>query len=784
MLRSFLIFIVLSFVNFNLFGQDLQQTIRGTVTNLFTEQPIENVYVRIYNNKELIAQTTSDSLGKFKFTKAEIGSYDISFSHVSYVSFTIPDVIVYSKKECIVNTQMEHSFYLLNEAIIERPKKERGITNNTMSSVSAYLLRVEDAQRLAGGLDDPIRAAGTLPGVTANAAFSANFISIRGNSPRGLKYQMNGMELENPTHFARIGSSGGLFTIFSMQLLDNSDFFTSAFPAEYSNALAAVFDVKFRHGNTDKNEYTVQVGTLGLDLAAEGPINKERNSSFLFNYRYATVGMARLIGQPTEPTYQDLSFNLNFPIKKGGNVSVFGISGTSDRAKVAVLDSLEWEKDVDRYNLTLNSNMATLGINFNKLIGEKGVFNTILAGSMTNQNDNKKYILDDYSELTKSINQYKSIPISLAASYKYQFSTKHSNKTGISLRTTQHEWLAKKYNYSTSKLDTIVNGKGNSSTAKAYTQSKINFAKKWSLNLGISFLYSDINNKSNLEPRTGLSYTINKKNQIAVAYGKHSQIENYAVYQTQEQDSTGTIIYPNRNLDFIKANHFVFSYKTKVITNHHLRIETYYQDLYNVPTEKNGTFSTLNIAELEDIRALNNSGTGANYGIDIGLERYSESGLYYMINGSIFKSTYVGGDGIERSTEYDQGFNIRFLAGKNYIVGTKKDKRNYIGWNTNIAYVGGSPYTPLDLAQSKLQQETVVDESLAYSLREKNLLFIDATLTYKINKAKHTSIWSLQIKNLFSNGNAIYREYDSVLDDEVTIPSVSFFPNLSYKIQF
>jgi hypothetical protein len=784
MFSKIFFFIFISFISSFLFGQELKQTIRGTISDLFTEQPIENVHVRLYNDKEVIAQTISDSTGKYSFPKTTIGSYDISFSHVSYASYTIPDVIVYSKKECIINTQMEYSFYLLNETTIESPQKERGITNNTMASVSAYLLRVEDASRLAGGLDDPIRAAGTLPGVTANAAFSANFISIRGNSPRGLKYQMNGMELENPTHFARIGSSGGLFTIFSMQLLDNSDFFTSAFPAEYSNALAAVFDVKFRKGNTKKNEYTIQVGTLGLDLAAEGPINKDKNSSFLFNYRYATVGMARLIGQPTEPTYQDLSFNLNFPQKNGGDLSFFGISGTSDRAKIAVLDSLQWEKDVDRYNLNLSSSLATVGMNYNKLVGEKGVFNTIIAGSITKQTDNKKYILDDYSELTRSINQYQSIPISLAGSYKYQFNNKHSNKSGFSLRTTQHEWLAKKHNYTQGLLDTIVNGNGNSSTAKAFSQSKISLAEKWSLNLGVSFLYFDVNNESSIEPRGGITYAINNKNQISIAYGKHSQIENYAIYQTQIEDSLGHITYPNRNLSFAKSNHYVVSYKTKIIQNHHLRVEAYYQDLYDIPTEKNGSFSTVNIAELEDIRILNNDGTGTNYGIDLGLERYAESGLYYMINGSVFRSSYVGGDGIERSTEYDYGFNVRFLAGKNYIIGEKKEKRNFIGWNTNVAYVGGAPYTPLDIEQSKLQQETILDEDLAFTKREKNLLFIDVTLTYKINKAKYTGIWSLQIKNLFSNGNAIYREYDSVLDAEVTIPSVSFFPNLSYKIQF
>ncbi|MCT4580685.1 MAG: carboxypeptidase regulatory-like domain-containing protein [Flavobacteriales bacterium] len=779
-------FLVLFFGLFSLsfLSQELKQSIRGVITNSFTEQQIQDVHVALILNQKIIAQTISNQKGTFVFDSVELGTYDISFSHVSYLPYTLPNVIVYSKKECIVNAQMEFSSYLLDEALIEIPEKERGITNNTMASVSAYSIRVEDAQRLAGALDDPIRAAGTLPGVTSDAAFSENFISIRGNSPRGLKYQMNGIELANPTHFARIGSSGGTFTIFSMQLLDNSDFFSGAFPAEYSNALAGVFDVKFRKGNTEKNEYTVQLGTLGLDFAAEGPLQKKNNSSFLFNYRYATVGMARLIGYPTEPTYQDLSFNLNFPFKKGGALSLYAISGTSDRARIAELDSLTWKKDVDRYNLSLVSNMVTLGANYTKPIGENTVFNAAITGSYTNQIDNKKYITDDYLELTRNINEYNQLPLSIAGSFKHLFSLKHSNKTGFSYRTTRHNWLAQKYNFTSNNLDTIVNGIGNSATSKIYTQSKFDITKKWRFVAGVNLLHFNVNDELSIEPRTGLTYQLNQKNQLSLAYGLHSQIENYAIYQTQIKDSIGTINFPNKKLNFAKAHHYVLSYKTKLIANHHLRIEAYYQDLSNIPTEANGSYSTVNIGELDDIRSLTNGGEAENYGVDIGLERYAEGGLYYMINTSIFESNYTGGDGIRRSTEYDYGYNIRFLAGKNYMIGEKKNKKNYIGWNTNVSLVGGAPYTPLDLEQSKIQQETVLNESLAFSEREDDLLFIDVTLTYKINKPKYIGIWSLQIKNIFSNGNAIYREYDAVLDQAVTIPSSSFFPNLSYKVQF
>ena len=116
-----------------------------------------------------------------------------------------------------------------------------------------------------------------------------------------------------------------MVNLISSQLLSNSDFFTSAFPAEYGNALAGVFDIKLRTGNNENREYAFQAGLLGIDFAAEGPFIKGKEASFLFNYRYSTFGlMVDMSLLPTEqiPRYQDLSFKINLPTKKAGLFSL------------------------------------------------------------------------------------------------------------------------------------------------------------------------------------------------------------------------------------------------------------------------------------------------------------------------------------------------------------------------------------------------------------------------------------------------------------------------------
>ncbi len=781
-LKSILILCPVLFFFQNLNAQSYQ-TVKGTILESFTEKPVEGASIKIIKDGVSIAKALSGADGQFKIDQVELGTYDILFSHVSFNSFISPGVEISMSKEIVLNILMEAKINTL-DGVEVTPPKLRGQPSNNMASTSSYSIQADDAKRIAGGLDDPIRVAGTLPGVTSSPGFSENFISIRGNSPRTLKYQMEGIELANPTHFSRIGSSGGTFTIFSLQLLDKSDFYTGAFSAEYGNALGGVFDAKLRKGNNEKHEHILQVGVLGIDLASEGPLSKKNKASYAVNYRYGLVGLARLIGYPTQPTYQDLSLTVNFPLTLRSNLKLFAIGGTSLRDRTGESDSTLWEESLDRTNLLLESSMMTAGLVFKHFIRENTVFKFTGAASYTDQSDNKQYITDSYSLINQRTNEYSSRPVSMAVSVKHKFSKRHYHITGGSWNITWHKWLASRYFFNSSNLVTLFDGHGYSSEAKAYTQSKFLITKKLTLNLGIHLFNYNVNNNTVVEPRAHLNYKIAENHSLSASFGMHSQAENYATYFVFGTDSLGQLSQPNNNLDLVRSNHFVIGYKGKVWTNHRLRVEAYYQQLYDVPVSPSGAFSTLNIAELQDLRALTNAGTGENYGLDFGFERYTDNGLYYILNASVYRSLYTAADGIERSTGNDNQYNIKFLIGKEYKLRKKEGKYKAFSWNTNLATVGGQPYTPINLALSEIEQETVLDETQTNSLRDNPLVYLDFTFSYKINKNNRRNVWTLQIKNLFSNGNAIYREYDTILMEEVTVPSSSIFPVISYRLEF
>jgi outer membrane receptor protein involved in Fe transport len=125
--------------------------------------------------------------------------------------------------------------------------------------------------------------AANFAGVAGGGNDQRNDIVIRGNSPLGLLWRLEGADIPNPNHFGSQGANGGPVSIINTNMLSNSDFLTGAFPAEYGNAQAGVFDLKLRNGNNEKREFIGQVGFGGLELLAEGPIQKSKGSSFMMS---------------------------------------------------------------------------------------------------------------------------------------------------------------------------------------------------------------------------------------------------------------------------------------------------------------------------------------------------------------------------------------------------------------------------------------------------------------------------------------------------------------------
>ena len=776
MIRAFLSAVIFMLSASVIFAQQPTQTIRGNITDVASSVAIPYASVKVQNTNSGVF---SDTLGNFSLKDIAVGRYNIEIRTVGYEPVMLKEIQVTSGKEVFLNIQMKEKVTSISEVIV-KPKTNKEQPVNALAMVSAKMLSVDEAQRYAGGFDDPARLVSAFAGVSSNVGNNA--IVVRGNSPQSLQWKMEGVEISNPNHFADLSVfGGGALTALSSQLLANSDFMSGAMPAEYGNALSGVFDIYMRNGNNQKYEHTIQLGLVGIDVASEGPFKKGGKSSYLFNYRYSTMALiAPMLPDNAQGTkYQDLSFKLNFPTKKAGVFSLWGI-GLSDFSDVqAKNDVTQWEYDDDRENMTANQYMGAVGLSHKIFLNSRQYIKSSLAGTTNGIKTYEERLDSNYVGIPKKQMDNKYMNAVLSSYINTKFSAKHTNKTGFVYTEMFYDLLLKKNPSNQSTLQPIVDRNGKSALISVYTNSTFNPSDKITINAGINGEFFTLNKHYSIEPRIGIRYQFAPKQALSFGYGLHSRLERlnyYFIKNTQNE-----LI--NKDLDFTKSHHLVLGYDVSTSEFTHLKIETYYQHLYSVPVIADSAFSMIN--QLNDwyfSNKLVNTGKGRNYGVDVTFEKYLSQGYYYIATTSVFNSQYAGGDNIWRSTRYNRNFAFNFLIGKEWQLG--KNKQNVLGLNVRASYQGGNHYSPINNALSIQKQLPVYDEKQAFSKQIAPAFATHFTASYKINKRKSAHEFSLKILNLTQYADFLGFEYNYQTKKIVEDREVLFFPNLSYKIEF
>jgi hypothetical protein len=772
--------LVLLFLTKISFSQTVSQSVRGLVFDNETQAPLIGATIVITGTNPLLGAST-DLMGNYKISNVPLGRYNIQISYIGYDPAIVSEILVTSGKEVVINTGLKQSVNQINEVTVKAYTR-KDIPLNTMASISARSFSVEETRRYAGGVDDPARMASAFAGITSGN-LQDNAIIIRGNSPKGVSWRLEGVDIPNPNHFPGANvAGGGIVTVFSSQMLTNSDFYTGAFPAEYGNALAGVFDMKFRTGNSEKREHTVQIGVLGLDIASEGPFNSGSKATYLFNYRYSTFGLLQplLPANSGLPIYQDLSFKLNFP-NKYGSIAVWGIGALDRMQKPQISDSSRWENENSRSDLDWKLSMGAAGITNKLFLGKQTYINTTVAASGTlNQMDMKRFD----NNLIARPNWFfidNSGKIVFSTYMNHKFNKRHTLKAGINYRILFYNLdLNSTINNVPETFQNFVKEDGYSSFSEFYIQSKYDITENLSINTGINTNYFALNNDFSIDPRFSIKWQSPSKHSLSLGFGKHSQIEELKIYLVNK-NVNGSLNYPNRDLSLSQALHFVIGYDWQIANDLRLKVEPYFQYLYNIPGKSGGSYSLINFTQDWTFRdSLANNSKGRNYGIDLTLERFLNDGYYFLITTSVFKSRYSGDDGVWRNTKFNKGYVANILFGKELNLRNNK----LLGLNGRFSYIGGDRISPVLMAESIQNKTVYYDESKAYEIQTKAARYLDLTLTYRINKSKHSSVWALQIKNVLGSKN--YEGY-SYLYKTQTIENKGYtviLPILSYKIEF
>ncbi|GAA4454395.1 carboxypeptidase-like regulatory domain-containing protein [Nibrella saemangeumensis] len=775
-----------SLLTLSLNAQSITQTIRGTVVDQSLQTPIPGATIVLLNSTPLRGTTTGPD-GTFRLSQVPVGRQSLKISYVGYKDRIISNIVVDAGKELVVTVDLEESVQQVDEVVV-RPQIEKDKPLNEMAAVSARTFSVEETQKFAAAINDPARMATAYAGVVG-ADDGGNQITIRGNSPNGLLWRMEGVEIPNPNHFSSLGAAGGGISILSAQLLTNSDFMTGAFPAEYGNALSGVFDLRLRKGNNAKREHTVQVGLLGIDVASEGPFSKNYRGSYLFNYRYSTLGILSKLGVSIGPAvniFQDLSFNLYLPTNKLGNFTVFGFGGLSNSYINAPKDSTKWQSEYDRYNENFQANTGAAGITHSINLGRKAFLKTVLLASGFQNDYRNEWLTEDYTASARWREGYTIQKRIASSTLTYKFNARHTVRAGIIGAELIYDLSRKRWDTETEQMKTQIQARNATQTLQTYAQWNYRMTEQLTFNAGLHYLRLMLNNSDALEPRGSLKWAFAPNKAISFGYGLHSQMQNIGSYFVTT-GSGSEAIQPNRNMGFTRSHHLVLGYDWSI--NDHLRVkaETYYQSLFNIPISgtKKDAFALVNSFDGLTTDRLINKGVGQNYGLELTVEQFLHNNFYFLWSSSLYESKYKGSDNIWRDTRFNGNYASSFLAGKEIVTGeTGLFRKSVIGLNVKVSYYGGYRYTPIDLVASQQKGEAVFIDNAAYSQQLPDYFRTDIRLSWKKNRLNYTRTLSLDIQNVTNRQNVFGQYFDPRSGQVRTSYATPLIPVLSYRVSF
>lgn len=764
-------------------------TISGTVLDSEALYPLPGAYVQISTLEGFMTPTDMD--GRFSFVDVPIGRHVVKLSFMGYESRTIDGIVLVSGRPVVLEVKMSESVFSI--AAAEVTATQTGEVMNEMATVSARAFTVEETDRYAGSRGDPARMASNFAGVQG-ADDSRNDIVVRGNSPSGVLWRIEGVDLTNPNHFSVPGTGGGPVAIINNKTLANSDFFTAAFPAEFGNSTAAVFDLKLRNGNQDHWHGSAQLGFLGTEVLLEGPLNRDKRSSLLVNYRYSTASIFSAvgidIGTTAVPKYQDGSFKLFTPTKGGGSLSFWGIGGNSSvdiliSNQEAPERNIYGDNDRDQY---FRTGTGMMGLTHTQPLNSRSYIKTTLALSRDRQDSNHDYVTRELL-ITDSDTTYTNIQTSPLMTYGFV-------KDRLALAVHANHKLEPMTGTATLRmgLNTDLMMWSFQDSIRAFTDvpdSLGTWGRRWDADMkgaliqpfiqlkrrpnealtwtaGLHAMVDTRSGASSLfEPRLGMQWVSKGGTVWSAGSGLHSQIQSPYIYASATTtEENGQLNMPNQELGFTRSIHNVIGVTRKLSDLWTLKMEVYHQHLFEIPvadlsTEwgaNNGSYSLINagggFSRLFPDTLLN-EGTGRNMGVEMTLSRAFREGWFMLLTASVFDAKYTGADGVSRNTDFNGRYSWNFLASKEWKLSPS------LGMVTGLkaTMAGGRWYGPVDDDASLAQREIIFIDQDRNTQQFDDYFRLDIKTNLTWNRPETTHELGIDFVNILGTENILKLTY-------------------------
>lgn len=778
----------------SLFSTAQTGTITGTVTDAASEAVLPGATVAVEGSSGLTAVT--DAQGHYRIERVPVGRQTLQVAFMGYGNASLSNLYVPAGKEVQADVRLTENFNKLDEVVINSESKRQQPLNK-LAVLSARQVSVEEINRYAGGRSDIARLAANFAGVSAPND-SRNDIVVRGNSPTGMLWRIEGIPVPNPNHFSTLGTTGSPVSALNPNVLANSDFITSAFPAEYGNAIGGVFDINFRKGNRDRYEYTLSSGAFsGAEAMAEGPLGTQKDKSFVIAARYGLAAMFGAGGTSARPNYSDIAFNIDLGKYKAGSFSVFAIGGQSDisfRGDKIKSSDLFAAKDE---NTDVTSKFGVVGVknvlNLNSFSTLKTTIGISSSANTVDYNRIYNYGTPNATDLDFADINNTETRITLSSYYNNKISNRLTVRAGVLAERFQ---LNAKQSSRDRQADangdgypdyvSLINTNDGYNLLQPFGQAQYRITEKLTLNAGLHGQYFSLNNAFKAEPRTALTYAVTPNQTLSAGYGLHHQNVPAPLLFLNEYVN-GVAVQSNRKLGLVQSNHYVLGYDIRT-KQWHVKAEVYYQDISHAAVQAYpSSYSSLtegsDFVFSIDKTGLVSNGKGYNTGAELTIEKNLSKGWYTLFTASVFEARYKGSDGIERNSPYNNTYVVNVLGGREFKVGKGK---NVLFADSRLSTAGGRRYTPVNLAASQAAGYEIKYDEQAFSKQYSPYFRLDVKFGMRINSAKKrmSHQFYLDLQNVTDNQNVFVRRYNRITNQVDASYQIGFFPDFGYKLQF
>lgn len=781
----------------------LSQTIRGQVIDEESKLPLFGVSVKIKDSSPPIGATTNID-GNFRIEEVPVGRVNLQLSYIGYEEKIIPNIVVNSAKEVVLHLTLHEYSTKMGEVTVVA-QMDKGTPINDMALLSARSISPEESNRYAGPFNDPTRIMSNYAGI-ATTQDGSNDIIVRGNSPKFIQWRLEGVQISNPNHFANQSGIGtGGISALNNNLLATSDFYSSAFPAEYGDVLSGVYDIKLRSGNNERFEGVFGLGILGTDITLEGPLKKGYAGSYLVNYRYSTITLMSMLGlldRTGATNFQDGAFKITLPSEKLGTFSIFGLGGYSgfDLENMSGIESMGSPGHIAQLNRlskdhSTRSYLFNTGVNHWINLSKNSYLNTSVLYSTDGINDDvQARSISPTQALGSAYRFFEGNLITSsyrgAISFHHKINNQHKLQVGLKYAYFNYDYFQSLQRDTVSTPRLLADFNEQMSTVRNFISWKYQPFNKLTIITGIHQMNDFYNQNRTIEPRFAMDWELRPTLNLTLGYGKHSTLESAHNYFAKVPIDNGALTEPNRHMGLLKADHYSLAIEKRFRSDLKAKLGLYYQWLYDLPVATDSSYyATIN--ERIDYNYVNlvNEGEGRNYGVELSIEKFFNNSYYFLINMSLFQSEYKTLENRWRNTPYNSEYIANILVGKEFLnLGRKNNQALTV--NLRVFMGGGRKIIPLrrnDQGQLDVDpaNDLYWDYDKAFESSLDDLYQIDLSMSYKWNNLKTTQELYFTISNITAAEGRISEYYDESEAHNIGyVTQIGLFPNLMYKVYF